>query len=191
MTLAVTGGSLRGRRLRPPRDRAVRPTAARVREALFSILGQNLDGHRVLDMFAGTGTIGIEAASRGASEVVFVENNRAHLSLLRENAALLEGVAEFQVVPRDACKAVAALARQGRCFDFAFLDPPYGAGLASACLEALAPVTGSLLSRTAVLAAETDGREELPGEVGDWCLVDNRNYGQTALAFYRHREALT
>jgi len=162
-----------------------------VREALFSILGQNLDGQRVLDMFAGTGTVGIEAASRGASEVVFVENNREHLGLLRKNVGLLEGVAEFQVLARDACKAVGVLAREGRSFDFVFLDPPYGTGLGSACLAAMAPFAGSLLSQAAVLAAETDGREELPSEVGDWRCVDNRSYGQTALAFYRHREAMT
>jgi len=162
-----------------------------VREALFSILGQNLDGKRVLDMFAGTGSIGIEAASRGAAEVVFVESNSAHTRLLQANAALLEGLAEVEILCRDACSALALLARSAKPFDFAFLDPPYGKGLAAACLDALAPLAGELLAPNAVLVVESDGFEDLPEQVGAWHVSDNRRYGQTTLGFYRYREAMT
>jgi len=191
MTLAVTGGVLRGRRLRPPPDRAVRPTSARVREALFSILGQSLEGQRVLDMYAGTGSIGIEAASRGAREVVFVENNPAHVRLLQVNVNLLEGLAEVQIVRRDVCSAVSWLAAANAPFDLAFLDPPYGQGLAVACLDSVAAVAGDLLAPDAVLVVESDGSEDLPDEVGAWHFSDDRRYGQTTLGFYRHREAMT
>lgn len=189
--LVVTGGVLCGRRLRPPSDRAVRPTAARVREALFSILGQQLDGQRVLDLFAGTGSIGIEAASRGASEVVFVEKDPSHVRIIESNIMLIEEFAASQVVRRDACSSLAGLARADRPFDFVFMDPPYGRGLATACLDAMAPITEELFARDAVIAVESDGREQLPPQVGAWILSDNRSYGQTDLDFYRHGEART
>ena len=191
MTLAVTGGVLRGRRLTPPPDRAVRPTSARVREALFSILGQNLDGQRVLDMFAGTGSIGIEAASRGAEEVVFVESDPEHSRLLQSNAGLLKGLAEVQILRRDVCSAISWLAGRADPFDLAFLDPPYGKGLGAACLDALAPVVGELLALEGVIVVESDGFEELPAQVGAWHSSEKRRYGQTTLGFYRHREAMT
>jgi len=186
--LAVTGGVLRGRRLKPPSDRAVRPTAARVREAIFSILGQQLDGQRVLDLFAGTGVMGIEAASRGASDLVFVEQNRVHVRLIETNCELASGIATTKVLRRDACKVLPALTGASP-FDFVFLDPPYGAGLAASCLDAMAPVTEALLSPRAVVIVETNGKEPLPEQFGTWTLSDNRSYGQTSLNFYQHRGA--
>ena len=182
--LVVTGGSLRGRRLLSLSGRAIRPTSARVREALFSILGQQLEGQRVLDLFAGCGAIGIEAVSRGATEVVFVERERAHVRLIEANARLIDGVAEVAVLCRDACTAIGTLAA-GRPFDFVFLDPPYGAGLASACLEAMASSAGDLFAAEAVIAVESDGVDSLPARLGAWTLSDNRSYGQTSLDFYR------
>ena len=185
MTLQVTGGSLRGRRLKTPRGEGIRPTAARVREALFSILGGRLDGQRVLDLFAGAGTLGIEAGSRGASHVVFVEREKGHLALLRENARLLEGVAEYQVIGMDAKRAIGRLAEEQDPFDLVFLDPPYGKGLSSVSLEQLGKAGEQLLFREAVLVAETEGHEELPEQVGGWTAADKRSYGQTGLTFYR------
>ncbi len=186
--LVVTGGELRGRRLKPPSNRAVRPTAARVREALFSILGQQLDEQRVLDLFAGTGTLGIEAASRGATDIVFVEKDRGHIRLIESNAKLVEGIASVSVLCRDACSAVVGLA-EGPPFHLAFLDPPYGSGLAASCLESIAPLADQLFDASAVLVVESDGRETLPECVGLWARSDTRKYGQTSLDFYRHGEA--
>jgi len=176
--------------LKPPPGRAVRPTSSRVREALFSILGQNLDGQRVLDLFAGTGSIGIEAASRGATSVVFLESNAGHARVLATNAGLLDGIAQVEILRRDAVSALPSLASRHEPFDLAFLDPPYGKGLAAQCLAALAPLTDQLLCRGGVVVVETDGHEELPEQVGSWQSSDNRSYGQTRLGFYRHREAM-
>jgi 16S rRNA (guanine966-N2)-methyltransferase len=188
--LVVTGGVLRGRRLKPPADRAVRPTAARVREAIFSILGQQFDGQRVLDLFAGTGVMGIEAASRGASDLVFVEQSRPHVQLIETNCRLAAGIATTKVLCRDACKVMPTLS-EGLPFDFVFLDPPYGAGLAAACLDAMAPLADGLLTPGAVVVVETDGREQLPAHLSAWSMSDNRTYGQTSLNFYQHRGAKT
>ena len=93
------------------------------------------------------------------------------------------------MVRRDACASLPGLARGGRPFDFIFMDPPYGLGLAAACLHAMAPIAEQLCAQDALIAVETDGREELPRQVGPWTLSDNRRYGQTNLDFYRHGEA--
>jgi 16S rRNA (guanine(966)-N(2))-methyltransferase RsmD len=162
-----------------------------VREALFSILGQNLDGQRVLDMFAGTGSIGIEASSRGATDVVFLESNAGVVQVLAANAGLLDGIAQVEILCRDALSALPSLARREQPFDLVFLDPPYGKGLAGQCLSVLAPLADQLLQRSGVIVVETDGHEELPQQVGAWNSSDNRSYGQTRLGFYRHGEAMT
>ncbi len=184
MSLRITGGQLRGRRIQAPKGDGVRPTTGRVREALFSILGQRLDGWRVLDLCAGAGTLGIEAGSRGAAEVVFVERARDHLRILRDNAALLRGVAEVEIKSTDALRAVAGLARQGRSFDLVLLDPPYGKGLAGELVEALGSADG-LLSEDAVVVAETGPREELPERIGTLQRGAPREYGDTNVWIYR------
>jgi len=184
MSLRITGGRLRGRRIAAPKGDGVRPTTGRVREAVFSILGQHLDGWRVLDLCAGAGTLGIEAASRGASEVVFVERARDHLRILRDNAALLRDVAEVEIKPTDALRAVAGLVRQGRTFDLVLLDPPYGKGLAASLVEAIGTADG-LLSDGAVVVAETGPREVLPETVGALVRGAAREYGDTSVWIYR------
>ncbi len=182
MALRVTGGGLKGRKLAAPRDDAVRPTSSRVRESLFSILGGASDAD-VLDLFAGAGTLGIEAASRGARRVVFVEENPAHVKLLRRNVALLEGVAESDILRMDARRAPARLNRRGERFDLVFLDPPYRRGLALQTLEALGE--GEVLGDEGVVVVESATGDPLPADVGPLRRDDERRYGSTTLSFYR------
>ncbi len=127
--MRVIAGRFGGRRLAAPRGAATRPTADRVREALFSMLG-SLDGASVLDLFAGTGALGIEALSRGAAQAVFVERDRLALSALRANLAALGlgaegGEPQVQVRARDAVAALGGAIEQGETYDLVFLDPPY------------------------------------------------------------------
>lgn len=187
MSLRVTGGALRGRRLKSPAGRDVRPTSSRVREALFSILGQQLDGLRVLDLFAGAGTLGLEAASRGAEHVVFVEQDRAHAQLIESNAeAALDGLCGWRLLRRDARAALPAASADGP-FDLVFLDPPYQAGLAVVTLEAIA--LARLLSDGARVVVECDHKLELPDAVGGLVLDQRRLYGTTALTLFHWRNA--
>lgn len=186
--LQVTGGSLRGRRLKIAPGESIRPTASRVREALFSILGQQLDGRRVLDLYAGAGTLGIEAASRGAEEVVFVEVDGSHVELLRHNARLLEGVASHRILGLDVQRAIQRLRSEGGGFDLVFLDAPYGKGLSTKTLEALGSTGYEVLDAGAVVVVETDAREDLPEQVGRFRADDSRTYGKTGLTFYRNGE---
>ena len=175
---------MRSRQLKSPRGAAVRPTSGRVREALFSILGQDLRGLSVLDLFAGAGTLGVEAASRGAERVVFVERDRGTAGLLRENAGILAGVAEVEVLTMDALRALPMLCRRGDRFDLVFLDPPYGQGLAASCLQELARIPTSLIAEEGRIVAETDVRDELPFTLEGLIQAGRRVYGQTAITLY-------
>lgn len=163
----------------------MRPTAGRVREALFSILGQDRTGDRVLDLFAGAGSLGIEAASRGATRVVFVEQSRAHARVLTANVEMLQGLAEVVVQTTDARRAVRGLAAAGERFDLVLLDPPYGRGLATEALAQLQAVAEQLLSPDAVVVVETDGRDPLPEHVGALVRTGPKRYGDTEIWLYR------
>ncbi|MCL6615468.1 MAG: 16S rRNA (guanine(966)-N(2))-methyltransferase RsmD, partial [Firmicutes bacterium] len=151
--MRIVAGRFRGRRLRGPSHPGLRPTAERVREAIFNILGPRVQGAVVLDLFAGAGGLGLEALSRGAKRVVFVERDRRALALLRRNLAELGlGGEEFEVIPGDVLVVLAGLAAGGRSFDLILADPPYGAGLSGRTLVLLAE--GGLLDREGLLVLE-------------------------------------
>lgn len=179
----VTGGRFGGRPLVAPAGRAVRPTSDRVRESLFARLGA-LDHARVLDLYAGTGSLGIEALSRGAETVVFVERSASALTALRRNLETLgldSGCAPPRVLREDAARAVRRLGRQGERFDLVLLDPPYASPELERALEALAEA--SVLLPTAEVVAEAPRRHPLPAP-GGLALRDTRRYGDTMIARY-------
>ncbi|MCX7890992.1 MAG: 16S rRNA (guanine(966)-N(2))-methyltransferase RsmD [Burkholderiales bacterium] len=133
--MRIIGGRHRGRRLRFPSEAGLRPTPDRVRETLFNWLGQDLSGLACLDLFAGSGALGLEAASRGASRVTLVERSRAACAALAAAVATL-GEAGVRVVQADALEFAA---RSGERYDVVFIDPPYGSGLVPKALAAIAP----------------------------------------------------
>ncbi|PYS96353.1 MAG: 16S rRNA (guanine(966)-N(2))-methyltransferase RsmD [Acidobacteria bacterium] len=141
--MRFTGGEARGRGIKGPRGGGLRPTSDRVREAIFDILGKRVPGARFLDAFAGTGAVGLEALSRGASRTVFLERDRRALRLIRENLGLAPWTGSFAIIEGDALGALEGLARRDERFDIAFFDPPYDhpspAELLSAGAALLAP----------------------------------------------------
>ncbi len=179
--MRIIAGSLRGRRLAPVKGR-IRPTAAKVREAIFNILGEAVREARVLDLFAGTGALGIEALSRGAQAAVLVEEHPAALQVLRRNLEALNLGDRASVLPLPVLTALKKLAAQGRHFELVFMDPPYGAAAATATLAALA--AGDLLPPQAWVVAEVSRRETLPESSGTLFLQELRRYGDTQVAFY-------
>lgn len=174
----VTGGRLGGRRLRTPRH-GVRPTADRVRESLFTRLG-DVTGTSVLDLYAGTGVLGAEAASRGAARVVFVERATRCCEVLRANVEALGLGGVARVVRDDAARAVSRLGRGGERFDLVFVDPPYASRELSRVLEALS--ASGVLAAGALVVVEHGRRHSLPVVAG-LAVLDQRIHGETALTW--------
>ena len=180
--MRVIGGEFRGRRLRAPRGITTRPTSDRVRESLFDILAPRVRGASVLDAYAGTGAVGIEALSRGADSCVFVESDRAAARIVAENIAALGLERRSTVVIRPFAEASASLAREGRAFDLIYLDPPYGAGELLRALRLCAG--GGLLRPGGRLIAEHDARLATPEREDPLRLDREVRYGGTRLSFY-------
>ena len=184
--MRVISGSARGRRLIAPQGQRVRPTADRVKESLFSILVSitgNFEGMKALDLFCGTGSLGIEALSRGCGAAVFVDSHRDSIALVRKNLELTGFTGQGRILAREAVAAIGALEREGSAFHLVFLDPPYRLGLVERLLERLA--ASPLLGATPVVVAETASDEEPAETFGPLRQFDRRVYGDTALSFYR------
>ena len=176
--MRVIAGRLGGRRLAAPAGRATRPTSDRVREALFSVLG-DVRGARVLDLFAGSGALGIEALSRGAAHATFVDSAPAAVRALRENVAAL-GLEEVAEVRRQDARAFLRTAKKaGHEYDLVFLDPPYR--LAAGLGRDLSPTLTGVLAPRACVVWESDRRDapalELP-------ITDERRYGDTLIRIH-------
>lgn len=184
--MRVIGGHDRGRRLKVPKGRDLRPTSARVKEALFDILPHDLSGAKVLDLFAGTGNVTIEALSRGAAEAILVDASKQAGNAIRENLRRFRLAARTKVWIVAVTRAVKLLARRGETFDVIFLDPPYEHGWVATTIKAVAE--GALLRRSGVLIAEHSQREELQPRYGALVLVDQRRYGSTRLSFFKREQ---
>jgi 16S rRNA (guanine966-N2)-methyltransferase len=184
--MRIVGGKHRGRRLLAPPGDAVRPTSDRAREALFNILshgrlaasGLPFAGAVVLDAFAGTGALGLEALSRGAAEAVFIERDHDALAALRRNIETLGETTHTRIMPGDATRPPRGTAACA----VAFLDPPYRSGLAGPALTALA--AAGWLTPEALVVIETAAGEEFPPGEG-FTLLDERVYGAARLVFLR------
>ena len=181
--MRITGGEFCGRTIAVPASAAIRPTQDRVREALFSILAPEIPGADFLDLFAGTGAVGLEALSRGARRAAFVESDRRHLAALKANIASLGAAARAEVAAADAYRWIASRAGDG--FSIAFADPPYALGEE----RGYASVLGTLAERGVVRAGglfvaemtAVQKSEETPG----WELLRDRTYGKTRICIWR------
>jgi 16S rRNA (guanine(966)-N(2))-methyltransferase RsmD len=180
MPLRVIAGELRGRKLRTVPGRGTRPTADRIREAVFSILGSAVPGSAVLDLFAGTGAYGIEALSRGAAGAVFVEIGREALQVLQANLAACGLSAQSRVIRCNAAAGLNCLTASGLTFDLVFIDPPYEAGLIAPALRHL--LDAGCLSTQARIVVEHGAGEFAAGAAPPYALRDRRCYGKTLVS---------
>ncbi len=178
--MRIVGGTLGGRVIRAPAGAATRPTSEKVRQAIFNIL-PDLEGGHVLDLFAGSGALGLEALSRGAAHVTFVDAAKPALAAVRANLDAL-GVADRATVI--AGDAVAAAARQvpGEPWRVVFVDPPYRSDLA---VRATGAIPLAHLAPGAVIVIEHDRRNPPPDALGSLLRTDQRRYGDTLVSFYR------
>ena len=183
--MRVVGGRLRGRNLAPPKSQAIRPTADRLRESLFNILvhgyGNAVADARVLDLFAGTGALGIEASSRGAAFVLFVDDGAEARALLRENVEALGLGGVARIFRRDATNLGPAHPLEP--FSVAFLDPPYGKGFAELSLTSMREGRWLIKDALVVVEESTEARFSAPD---GYVELERRDYGESELIFLRH-----
>ena len=181
--MRVTGGEFCGRNLLVPKTDAIRPTQDRVREALFNILAPEIAGADFLDLFAGSGAVGIEALSRGANRVTFVEQSRRHLDVLKRNLATLKSEDRSDVVCADCYRWIERYAGGG--FSIGFADPPYALGEERGYAQVLAQLAVRGVIRPNGLFVAEMTAVQSPEETPGWELLRDRKYGKTRLCIWR------
>ena len=181
--LRIISGEHRGRLLKTVNGSGTRPTTDRVKESLFNILQARLPGSSILDLFSGTGNLGLEAMSRGGKSAVFVEKNPAALAVLRENCRALDYMDAVEIIPFDVGKSIPLLSRKGKVFDIVFMDPPYDHDWEAPTITALD--TGHLVKDGGILVIEHLLSDEQQERIGGFVRYDLRKYGNTAISLYR------
>lgn len=181
MNVRIISGRFGKRKIKAPEGSLTRPMGERVRGALFNMIGTDLPDAHVLDAFAGTGSLGIEALSRGAKSCVFIEKNRKPYAILKENLELLGLDDEVKATKVGLATWIAS--HKGERFDIIFVDPPYN-NLQLSTVKQLF----SLLKPNGLMVLSTPGRCEVPTD-NQIVVVDNRSYGTAALTFYRRKSA--
>ena len=177
--MRIISGKARGRRLKEPTGRDIRPTTDKVKESIFNILQFDIEGRRVLDLFAGTGQLGIEALSRGASSCVFVDESAKALALVRENLKI-SGLGDQAEIYQ--AESVSFLSHAPGKFDLVFLDPPYDTKLLEQALEAV--FRFDILKPNGIILCESRENQVLPEPVGAYSLYRTYRYGQISLAVF-------
>ncbi len=181
--LRVIAGSAKGLRLNTLEGMGTRPTTDRVRENLFNILAPYMESSKVLDLFAGSGSLGIEALSRGAQSAVFSDSNEKCVNIIKENLQHVKFFEKGQVFLGEAQLILKKLSQHGEKFDIIFLDPPYKKGIIPPILQLLEE--SGVLEDKFIIAAESDIGDELPESTGAMVVSKIQLYGKTKLTFYK------
>jgi 16S rRNA (guanine(966)-N(2))-methyltransferase RsmD len=186
LLMRIISGTSKGRKLVTPRSQSLRPTSDRVKESMFNILQDDLVGKVVLDLFAGTGNLGIEALSRGAKKTIFVEKGRQALRLIQRNLTQFGLEERSEILPKDANRAIGILKQRGESFDLILMDPPYEKGLIKKTLMTLNSY--QIYHKDSILVIEHDRREPLSTVMDGWNLIRQRRIGDTLISFLTPRE---
>jgi len=179
----IVAGTHRGRPLLGPRSPGLRPTADRVRESLFNLLGQYFEGGEVLDLYAGTGALSFEALSRGVRRAVLVDQGAEAARLVASNARALGMEGSIELLRMPVARALARLAAEGRRFALVFADPPYAEEAVPEVVRGVGE--GRLLADGGTLVVEHGRREVTPDTVAGLTRVDARRFGDTTVSLYR------
>ena len=183
--MRITGGQAKSRVLASPKGLEIRPTTDQVREAIFNIIGQDLSGLRVLDLFAGTGSLGLESLSRGAMSALFIDSSQQAVNLIRKNLTICGYQDSAAVLRRDLRTGIPTshpLIKE--LFDLVFLDPPYRNKIISSLLEELS--TKEVVSSGSLAVAESSKSEKPPASVEYFQMVDTRLFGTTRISVYKY-----
>ena len=181
--MRVITGKARGRKLISPDGDNVRPTTDTVKESVFSIIQFAVEGSVFLDAFAGSGQMGIEALSRGAEKVVFVDNNRRSLKVTKDNIRLCGLEENAEVVSGDSISFMTSTKER---FDIVFLDPPYKTGLLQKALEKAV----GIVKEDGIIIGEYPKDDTVPEEIGDFCIRKTYKYGMINVSIYAHKDVV-
>jgi len=179
--MRVITGEARGRRLETLEGADVRPTTDKVKEAIFSAIQFDIQGRTFLDLFAGSGQMGIEAISRGAVSATFVDSSRKAVEVVRKNLNNVGFYSRAKVVHTD---SLGFLNMNSEPFDIAFLDPPYGTGL----LQQALPLVAEKMKKTGIIIAESNENDEILQSYGEFVLDRERHYGKIKVSVFRHKD---
>ncbi len=182
--MRIIAGAHRGRRLFSVKGRAIRPTSDRVRESIFNILADRVSGVNVLDLFAGTGALGIEALSRGADHACFIDNNRQAILAVLKNINMIHLEEKAIILKWDAVDNLNCLVPGKTNFKLVFMDPPYGKNMVRPALKNLD--RSGCLEKNAVIVIEHTSRERLDEKMDSFIQSDRRKYGKTLISFYNY-----
>jgi 16S rRNA (guanine966-N2)-methyltransferase len=180
----IIAGEFRGRRLLGPRGGAIRPTSDRVREALFSKIAPRLPGARVLDLFAGSGALGLEAVSRGAVRAVFVDQGAESIRIIQANIKACGAQGRCRVIRGTLPRVLQHLEKDDPFYDLIFMDPPYGKGL----VDLVLPNLKNMVTPDAWVVVEHRSSDRVGSAGGDWVLDETRAYGDTRISFFVRAE---
>lgn len=178
--MRIISGQFRGRKLKTLEGMNTRPTADRVKESLFNILNTKVYDAKVLDLFAGSGSLGLEALSRGAVSCVFVDSSKEAINIIKENVSLCRAENSSKIINKDYLNVIKST---NEVFDIIFVDPPYSKGIEIIVLEN----AKNILSEEGIVIIETDQTDIPPEEINGLIKYDARKYGRTIISFYEHK----
>lgn len=180
--MRIITGIAKGRAILAPEGLNTRPTSDRVKESLFNIIAKNIHGARVLDLFSGTGNLGLEAISRGAEKCTFVENNNSTYKILSMNIEALGFVSSSELYRRDAFEVLELLGKEKKKYDIIFLDPPYSRGLVESSIKRISELM--ILDDNGIIISECDEKDTIPDNINDIKVYRNEKYGRTRIYFW-------
>jgi 16S rRNA (guanine966-N2)-methyltransferase len=181
MTLKIIGGKFKGRSLKTPPSSSTRPTQGVLREAVFNICQNQIEGAHFLDIYAGSGAVGFEAISRGAEKITFIEKNRKAALCIQENATSLDVKSQVKIISFDALSALKTLKE---AFDIVYIDPPYETSTVQ-CIEIL--LTNNLLKESAIVFVEERSTHSVPPQFSNLLLKNSRRFGEALLHQYNKK----
>lgn len=186
--MRIIAGKAKGRKLIPPASMETRPTLDRVKEAMFNVIQKYTLDSVVVDVFAGTGSLGLEAASRGAKEVYLVDRSSETFPLLKENVKNLKFESFCTPLNMDSYEALKTLSKKGKIFDIIFIDPPYCKEMIPEAMKLISE--NKMLSDNGIIVTKIDSIEEIYGGYNEIKLDQSRKYGNTTVCIYKHEDII-
>ncbi|MTI47712.1 16S rRNA (guanine(966)-N(2))-methyltransferase RsmD [Sporosalibacterium faouarense] len=186
--MRVITGKAKGKRLKAPKGLSTRPTTDRVKESLFNIIGLIPEDSLVLDLFSGSGNVGIEFLSRGALECYFIDNDFNSIKIIKENLENTKFISQANVFKNSVGSAIKVLGKKSKKFHYIFMDPPYEKNLVVPSLESICDE--DLLVNDGIVIIEHESKTELPDKIKNITTFDTRRYGDTTITFYKHEEEM-